>query len=274
MSIQNGINAKVKTAVREVSPNCGDCSGFNCDILIENNKAVCSKLDVIKTSKPCQQFVPNPKNVEGAGNLGALADLIHTMTPEARRALGVLLFNEDKTIKQKLRFMQKVFVRYRGASNRNYLSNFMEAYVMYATAKTFKLMSMDGRCVMTFGEHCKPIIHTETDFDEMSAKMIRKGALVDPDIEQLISRRFRCEEEYDLNLVDKEDPSTVSTIDQVFAGNGIKKARKKGLPDLISLVDEAAAGYSVKGKAKIYDTESKRSRASGGDVIVDVSGGH
>lgn len=228
---------------------------------------------MIKTSKPCQQFTPNPKPVEGAGNLGALANLIGGMTPEARRALGVLLFNEDKTIKQKLRFMQKVFVRYRGASNRNYLSNFMEAYVMYATPKMYKLMSMDGRCVLTFGEQCKPVIHTEDEFAEMSAKMIRKGALVDPDTEQLISRRFRCEEEYDLNLVDKEDPSTVSTIDQVFASNSIKKGRTKGLPTLISLVDEAAAGYSVKGKAKIYDTDVKRSRTTGGDVIVNVSGG-
>lgn len=256
-----------------MSASCGDCSGFNCEILIENNKLPCSQLDMIKTSKPCQQFTPNPKPVEGAGNLGALAGLISSMTPEARRALGVLLFNEDKTIKQKLRFMQKVFVRYRGASNRNYLSNFMEAYVMYATPKMYKLMSMDGRCVLTFGEQCKPVIHTEDEFAEMSAKMIRKGALVDPDTEQLISRRFRCEEEYDLNLVDKEDPSTVSTIDQVFASNSIKKGRTKGLPTLISLVDEAAAGYSVKGKAKIYDTDVKRSRVTGGDVIVNVSGG-
>lgn len=272
MSIQNGINAKVKIAVREVSPNCGDCSGFSCEILLEGNKLPCSQLDKIKTSKPCTHFVPDVKPVADAGDLTALADLIRKMPPAARRAAGILLFNEDKTLKQKMSFMQKVYVRYRGALNRNYLSNFMQAYVMYATSEYVKLMSVDGRCVLTYADQARPVICTEAEFEVLSAKMIRKGALVDPDTEQLISRRFRHEEEYELNLIDKVDPSSVSTIDQVFSGNGIKKKQKKGLPDLISLVDEAAAGYNVNGKSKVYDRDVKRSRSSG-DHIVNVSGG-
>jgi hypothetical protein len=280
MSIQKGINSKVKMALKEVSPSCGDCSGFECEILIEGNKKVCAKLDKTKASKPCQQFIPNVKEVGnlGAAKLEALADLVRDMPDNALRAMGILFFNEARTRKQKMTVMQKVFVRYRGAGNRNYISNFMQAFVLYANPKHYKLISADGRCVLTYGENCRPVIHTEEEFAVMHAAMLRKGALVDPDTETLITRRFRCEEEYDLNLVDCTPTGAVSTIDDVFAGNSIRKARKAGLPNLIELVAEAAEGYSVDKPSNFVERDVKRDKGDKekvkkGDVIVRVRGG-
>ena len=285
-SIQQGINNKVKAALREVSPTCGDCSGFNCEILIEGNKKTCSKLEKIKTSKPCTQFVPNVKNVSEVpqSQLSALASLVNQFPAEATRALGILMFNDGKTRKQGMTFMQKVYVRYRGAANRNYISNFMSAYVLYATTKHYKLISEDGRCVLTYGEHCRPVIFTESEFAPLLDSMRKRGNMVDPDVEQLINRRFRAEEEHDLDIVDDSRAGEVATIDTVFAGNNIKKGRKKGLPDLISLVADASEGYEVKTTAKKYSRSVKRNRGEavptvdknrkrGVDTIIDVSGG-
>lgn len=287
MSIQQGINTKVKTALREVSPTCGDCSGFECEILITGNKKPCGMLEKIVSSNTCQQYVPNVKELTQVPQtqLGALAELVSQFPPEATRALGILMFNEGKTRAQGMRFMQKVFVRYRGAANRNYISNFMSAYILYATDDRYKLISEDGRCVLTYGEHCRPIIFTEAEFEKLHTQMKQKGNMVDPDVEQLINRRFRAEEEHELDIVDESRNGEIATIDSVFAGNAIKKGRKKGLPDLISLVADAAEGYEVKGTAKTYARNVKRNRGnddepkvkkvrrSGGETIIDVSGG-
>jgi len=264
-------------ALKEVSPSCGDCSGYECEILIEGNKKVCAKLDKTKASKPCQQFIPNVKEVGalGANKLEALAALVHGMPDGALRAMGILFFNETRTRKQKMTVMQKVFIRYRGAGNRNYVSNFMQAFVLYANPKHYKLISADGRCVLTYGENCRPVIHTEDEFAVMHAAMLRKGALVDPDTETLITRRFRCEEEYDLNLVDCAPTGAVSTIDDVFVSNSIRKGRKQGLPDLIMLVADAAEGYSVDKPSNFVERDVKRSKGDDtekGDVIVRVRG--
>lgn len=286
MSIQQGINTKVKAALREVSPTCGDCSGFECEILIAGNKKVCGKLEKIVSSTICQQYTPNVKDVTQVPQtqLSALADLVNKFPPEATRALGILMFNEGKTRAQGMRFMQKVFIRYRGAANRNYISNFMSAYVLYATDDRYKLISEDGRCVLTYGEHCRPVIFTEAEFEKIYTQMKQKGNMVDPDVEQLINRRFRAEEEHELDIVDESRNGEIATIDSVFAGNDIKKGRKKGLPDLISLVADAAVGFEVKSAAKTYSRSVKRDRGGddepkakkvrrGGDRVIDVSGG-
>lgn len=207
--------------------------------------------------------MPNVKPIDMNGEeLLSLAQFVASMSDEQVRALGVIMFNESKTRKNKMRFMQKVFVRYRGAANRDYVSNFMEAYVMYANGTHYKLMSADGRCTLTYGEHCRPVIFTDEEFAPMLAKMKQRGKLVDPDTEQLISRRFRCEEEYDLNIKADDLIGEVTTIDEVFKENGIRKGRKKGLPDLISLVEDAATDFegNVDKKARVYSRDVKRDK--------------
>uniref|UniRef100_A0AB39CDN2 DNA topoisomerase n=1 Tax=Pseudomonas phage HRDY3 TaxID=3236930 RepID=A0AB39CDN2_9VIRU len=296
MSVQSGIKARVTKGLREVSPTCGDCSGLHEDVLVEGNNVPCGKIakgnltkkgtdekgnvsakEAIKNREPkheasaiCPKFSPNTRPVGelGSDKISELAELISSIDPKAMRALSVLLHNEPVTRGHGMTFMQKVYVRYRGAANRNYISNFMQAYVMYATSQHYKLMSADGRCVLTYGAHCRPVIHTEQEFQGMYENMLAKNALVDPDAATLISRRWRHEEEFNLGISDLADKVAkegigVSTIDDVFTSNNIRKGRKKGLPDLISLVEDAAAGYDVDNKASNFvERDVKRDRGS------------
>lgn len=299
MSVQSGIKARVTKALREVSPTCGDCSGLQDDVLVEGNTVPCgvvpkgnltkksatekgnvSAKESAKNREPkteassiCPKFSPNTRPVGALGDnkIAELADLIGSIDAKALRALGVLMFNEPATRDQGMTFMQKVYVRYRGAANRNYISNFMQAYVMYATSQQYKLMSADGRCVLTYGPHCRPVIHTEAEFKPMHDSMMAKGALLDPDATTLISRRWRHEEEFNLGISDLGDKMAkdgigVSTIDDVFTSSGVRKGRKKGLPDLISLVADAAAGYDVDNiAANFVERDVKRDKGDDGD---------
>lgn len=299
MSVQSGIKAQVTKGLREVSPTCGDCSGLRDDILVEGNTVPCGSVPKGNLTKKgtddkgninaaanqknrepkheasaiCPKFSPNtrPVGATGAEKISELAALISSIDPKALRALGVLMFNEPNTRNQGMTFMQKVYVRYRGAFGRNYISNFMQAYVMYATPQQYKLMSADGRCVLTYGENCRPVIHTEEEFAVMYEKMLAKGALIDPDATTLISRRWRHEEEFNLGISDLADKAAdagigVSTIDDVFTANKIRKGQKKGLPNLIELVADAAAGYDVDSKTSNFiERDVKRSKGDEAD---------
>lgn len=302
MSVQSGIKAQVTKGLREVSPTCGDCSGLREDILVEGNTVPCGSVPKgnltkkstddkgnvsatanaknrepkTEASSICPKFLPNTRPVGelGADKISELAELISSIDPKALKALGVLMFNEPATRSKGMTFMQKVYVRFRGQTNRNYISNFMQAYVMYATSQQYRLMSADGRCVLTYGEHCRPVIFTEDEFSVMYDKMLAKGALIDPDATTLISRRWRHEEEFNLGISDLADKAAdagigVSTIDDVFTSNNIRKGQKKGLPNLIELVADAAAGYDVDNKASNFvERDVKRSK---GDEADDES---
>ena len=297
MGVQSGIKARVTKALREVSPTCGDCSGLHHDVLVDGNNVPCgvvakgnltkkgakgkgdvSAKETAKNREPkteasstCPKFSPNTRPVGelGTDKIHQLAELISSIDPKALRALGVLMFNEPATRMQQMTFMQKVYVRYRGRMNSNYISNFMEAYVMYATSQQYKLMSADGRCVLTYGVDCKPVIFSDEEFKVLYEKMLEKGNLIDPDTNTLIKRAFRHEEEFNLGISDLADKVAkegigVSTIDDVFASNGVRKGRKKGLPDLIALVADAADGYDVdKIASNFVERDVKRDR--GGD---------
>jgi len=257
---------------------CGKVPKGNLTKKTPDEKANVSAKEVAKNREPkteassiCPKFSPNTRPVGemGADKISELADLLSSIDPKALRALSVLMHNEPVTRNHGMTFMQKVYVRYRGQAKRNYISNFMQAYVMYATSQHYKLMSADGRCVLTYGAHCRPVIHTEEEFQGMYENMLAKNALVDPDATTLISRRWRHEEEFNLGIAGLADKAAdegigVSTIDDVFSSNNVRKARKKGLPDLIALVEDAAAGYDVdKNASNFVERDVKRDR--GGD---------
>ncbi|MND94304.1 hypothetical protein D3C80_865170 [compost metagenome] len=277
-----------------LKPTCGDCAGFESVSLIPGKEMPCNRQGVGAFSKTCRRYIPETgflqetkrdiilKQVENSDEeieideddksldepvfpataISDLGALIGIMSDRSLRAFGLLLVNEKKTRDQGFRFMQKVFVRYRGQRNRNYVSNFLEAYVYYATPRIFKLISADGRCVMTYDVGCRPVIYTETEFEPMYEGMLERGALLDPDTVSLISNRWRCVEEHELGLSGMIDKIAVSTIDDVFSANNIRKdSKKKELPNLVTLVSALAEGYqNVDKESRIYDKEVKRNR--------------
>lgn len=279
MGINKVVHQKVKAILSDVAPTCGDCNGFACEVLIAGNKHPCSKLDKTVASQPCVHFMPNVHKVTliGTDKLSALSSMIEQLPADSLKMLGLLMFNHQRTADQGMRVLQRVYVRYRGEGGSNYLSNFMKAYVLYATPEHFKLTSEDGRCILTYAQNCKPIIHTEEEWVVMKEKMIRKGKLIDPVTHQLIARRFRCEEEYDLGLAGLGD-GDATTIDSVFRENKVSTRKSKGIPDLAELVQMSAAGYNADKASNFIERDVARDKgeeepeSKGGDVRIRTRG--
>ena len=267
--IQNRINKRNKIRLTEVSRKCGDCSGFECEQLLQG-KPVCSKGDKIRTSEICPSFRPDTRPVQQS-DLQLIGTLIEKLDKPALRALSVLLHGASKAQKRGLKFMQRVYVRYRGIANRNYLSNFMECYILAADHAYIRLTSLDGRCALTYNEECFPHIFTEEDFSVLKQEMLSKGNLVDPDVESLIVRKLRCEEEYELEISADSLLGEVTTIDSVFESNEIKKKGKTGMKGLVAAVDDVVNERTQGDKPK--KARKKKAGSKGEDGVSSYNMG-
>lgn len=209
------------------------------------------------------------RGLVGSDSFEALVALIANIPTDALRSVSALLYNEKKTRNQGFRFGQKVYVRYRGAAGSNYMSNFMQAYVMGVFGDYIRVMSKDGKCVATFllDNQDKQIFDYDT-FDGMRKRMISKGRLVDPDATKVLTKRFRCVEEYELGMAKDSYSGMVTTIDTVFKESKIGRKRKGSTTvDLVDIVDGMMNGHDVSKLAKQY-----KRKVSNTDSVVDVSG--
>lgn len=279
MEMTNRTRRQVKASLKSQQPLCGDCVGLKCEKLISDNKQVCSKLGKTATSKSCPHFIADSKPLQPILKRDAfdtLSRLFQEIPKDALRTVASLLYNEKKTRAAGYFFGQKVYVRYRGAANADYLSNFMVARVMSVNSEFIRLTSQDGKCNLTFmRKTCKEIILSVDEFNELRKKMVAKGRLVDPDVKKLIAKKYRAEEEYELNMSSESAGGQVTTIDTVFKENKLPRRKAKGAVSLVDLVDGLMAGYTDVDKAsKGYKRPSeKRSKtSSSGYERIDVSG--
>jgi len=264
---------QVKAALKSLQPLCGECVGFKCEKLIAENKQVCSKIDKTSTTKACTHFIADPKPLQPImkrDSFDALVALIQEVPDDALRSLASMLYNEKKTRRTGYFFGQKVYVRYRGAANADYLSNFMIARVMSVNSEYIRLTSQDGKCNLTFlKKNCQDHILSTEDFNAVRTRMLARGRLVDPDVARLIAKKLRCEEEYELNMTNESAGGQITTIDTVFKENKLPRRKAKKTIDLVDLVNGMMAGHEVRRDAKTYTREQ---RGKGGDTIIAVSG--
>jgi hypothetical protein len=276
--IQKTINRKVRETLKKQKPVCGDCAGFKEDKLLENCSTFCSKADKLSTSEICPSFAPSVRKLSGFTQKRAFsefASILADVPDDALGALSAIIAVEASTRRAGFKFAQKVYVRYRGALKSNYLSNFMIAYVMYATPDHFRLISEDGRCALTFGANCKPNIYTTEQFAKLRAKMREAGKFLDPDVETLLDRRFRAEEG-ELRMVDESFQGNVTTIDSVVKENKIPRRKRKDTSTITTLVDIVAGvsqGFDMSKKADKYVSErTPKKKKAGDNTIISVSG--
>lgn len=268
---------QVKAGLKSLQPLCGECVGFKCEKLVPDNKMVCSKdpkAARTSTSKTCPYFIADSKPLAPLMRRNAfegLVSLIQEIPDDGLRALASLLYNEKKTRRTGMYFGQKVYVRYRGAANADYLSNFMSAIVLSASSEYVRITSQDGRCNLTYSKKCFPHIIPAEKFDELRKKMIAKGRLVDPDVERLITKKLRAEEEYELNMTSDSSGGQITTIDTVFKENKAPRRKGKQTVDLVDLVNGMMSGHglSLEKEARTYKRSAKR---SGDDQTISVSG--
>lgn len=238
---------------------------------------MCENRDIIATSKPCKQFVPDTNSlvslVEDEETFIALSSIVGNVSDNQLRKLGAMIMREKQTRAAGFNMGQKVYVRYRGLSRSNYLSNFMSAYIMYADRNVTKVASRDGKISMTFAGRARDAILSMEEFEPIRDKMIKKGKYTDPDVQKNVSKHLRCLEEYELGLTDQIDKGEIPTIDKVFKTN--KTKQKKGTNDLVSIVNAIESGYQIGGEKKPKSKKRKpakgKTKRSGGVTQIDVS---
>lgn len=271
MEMTNRSRTQVKKSLKSLQPLCGECSGFKCEKLIEKNKTVCSQVDKTPQSKPCSHFLIDTQKIAPVQQRQAfeqLVSLFQEIPDDSLRSIASILFNEHKTRRQGYYFGQKVYVRYRGAANADYLSNFMIAHVISANNEHIRLSSLDSRCTLTYGKHCFPHILSPEKFDKLRAKMINKGRMVDPDVQRLITKKLRAEEEYELNITSDSLNGQITTIDTVFKENKVRRKGKRTV-DLVDLVNGMMHGHDVSKDSRQYKRSGPK---QSGDYVIAVSG--
>ena len=270
MTVTRNIEIKVINSLKNQQITCGECVGFSKEIL--KDKKLCNGCGILPSSIPCKSFKPNTNEliplIEEGDTFYALASFMRRIPTEKLRLIGATFMREHKTRSSGFYMGQKVYVRYRGQARSNYMSNFMSAFVLYADPEMIRIGSRTGKQHMTFTGSAQDAIFSNTDFKKMRENMIKSGRYVDPDVQHLISKRLRCEEEYELGIIESANPGDIPTIDRVFKENKVKKG-KAGPNDLVAIVNAIESGYEVKAKR---GKNSKRELNVGSEYSVDVNG--
>lgn len=279
---QNRIAA---TILHGQKTTCGDCSGFTYDKLIGGKQKLGCRDEFAKTEncEACAKFAPDVRQLEGfVGSTGfeGLTNLVAGIDGKNLKILSALLRAEATTRKHGFAFGQKVYVRYRGRANADYLSNYMSAYVVFVNKNYMRLVGKDARCVLTYTKESMPTMYTPEEFEPLRRQMEAKGRRVDPDVHTTTVKRLRHMEEIELDMVDDSKAGNITTIDTVFRENGGKRTKSE-VYDLVQVVSDLMQGYDVKGgkslkRKKAVDKkkkgessiEVKRKSGSRVDMIV------
>ena len=264
---------------------CGDCSGLNRDALIRGIEAPCSDQGKIEASKACPKYRPSSTKIQEMSGVdfhtlaGALHELIGTSNdPAVFRALAGYMLSIEETIKSGFRFLQPIYVRYRGTATSNYFSNFMSAYVLFASKDEVRLISADPRTkkqfVMSYpinrDDRGRPVLsgaslYSPKEFDQLKTRMSERGNLVDPELSRKTSSSVKPVDGADVGKMPKGSlDGLVVDMSQVAKKNQIKpKPKSKRKKDLVDLVSD----YN----ADPFKAFKKSKRKQGGTRITDLN---
>lgn len=163
--------------------NCGSCLYLNRERCFERR---CSDLGKLPTNKACGTYKPDMFTLVGSGQkidrMHKMAEAVHGMTATELQTLGAVLHAERNTRKAGWKFMQKVYVRYTGASNRNYLSNFLVGYVLYADKEYVRIVGESGKMFLSvLNTDEGTTLYTVAKFKEVREAMQANKKFVDPE---------------------------------------------------------------------------------------------
>lgn len=251
----------VKEIHKALSLICGDCTGYANDAITPNGTletcSLCNKGERPPTAKTCKRFVP--KVTGSRAKAPDLADMVKGSTPEEVRELAIMMMSASITKQHGYDFMQEVYVRYRGRSNSNYVSNFMRAHVLYADESIMKVGAADGTCVMTYKASAFPTLLTPQEWEPLLRNMLDNNKLVDPDTRSFIQSRYRAIELYELNMVDlsfqeeRDENGEITPVDikQVFKGNSLNTS----IPSYFNDIEDVASQTDEHDLNAIADTD-------------------
>lgn len=219
---------------------CGDCRFYSCEKQFDK---VCEQLGHLETSVGCEKFKPNVKKLkdslqETGSSIELLAQMVAKVPSSSLHVLSSILYNDKTTRKFGYRFMQRVYVRYRGLDGANYVSNFMPAHVIEASKAGLRLLSASGnthilKTDFKKGELAGPNIFSVTEFKKLKQEMVKANKLEDPALrKKKVSQDFLLED-----VVPEKSAET-------------KKKKKYAINDLVSMTKDIERGYLTKGTYK------------------------
>lgn len=222
---------------------CGSCTYLIRDRVFE---AKCSDLGRLPTSKSCGSYSPDVFSLVGSEennqNLESVADMMSQMSPNDLQILGAMMLREKQTRKHGFKFHQKVYVRFRGNSSANYLSNFVVGYVLDANKDTIRVVGESGAtAISAINDKDSETVYTVARFNKMRIEMVAERRLIDPAIKEEEAR------------IKSKMYSGIMPLDQAVADGIIdKKAMKNkaAKDDLVSLVARMGRGQLRRKKEK------------------------
>ncbi len=191
------INMDTKSVV-VANIRCGDCRHLSLEALAVDSQAkakgtTCNTVGKKDDSKACPSFRKNIYKLQNLPDdqhsaVETLAKIARKIPAENIAAVGIALLNERETREQGFYFFQRVYVRYRGRSNRNYLGNFMACHVLYATKSHVVFCDSNGKSVLTFqlkalsGTSSNKDWYTTKEFKKLRKEMERLGHYEDSEV--------------------------------------------------------------------------------------------
>ncbi len=267
----------IKTKL-ERSLTCGQCEGF-ASRPVRHPTQVCSRLETgrrISNDPICSLFsVISPRDQhlshDETDALMRFSDILATFPEDKLHILTSVLLTEMTTRKYGLRYMQRVYYRYKGCHTDNYLDNFVMGYVLSASPVGVRLTSFDLTSIIEIqrgeddDDHFKgngPTLYTMAAFDKLRPFMMGRA-------DHVTNSRLLPENNRLLSDVDPDKGGDGENID----GND-KPAAKKAKPDEVLSVDEllALTCSTDESKFKVVETDKGKSsyRSSVRD-LVDIT---
>jgi hypothetical protein len=166
------------------------------------------------------------------------------MSPSQLLVLAELCKHERKTRKKGFYLMQRVYVRIQG--NKNYFSNFVEAYVLMAEKN--QILLVDEGCghhwYLDFDKKLNDSLYTESQFTKLREEMIENKAFIDPEIANQKRKFESAKLAKALNLQEAENA-------------GIAPKKKKSRKDLFDIAQRISRGYIRKSARDSFDDEDE-----------------
>lgn len=230
---------------KDNSQSCGTCR------YLERHKTFevpCINLGKISTSASCTTHSPdvfslvnNPKEKD---NLIELSKMLIDMSPNQLGVLSELLKVERRTRKKGFYLMQRVYVRVRG--NKDYFSNFVEAFVLMAEKN--QILLVDEGCAhhwyLDFTKKLTNSLYTEAAFIPIREEMFNEGKFVDPEIERNRKRFESAQKARAMGLDEAENL-------------GLAPKKKKTRKDLFDIAQRLSKGYIRKPREEDEESEVK-----------------
>lgn len=227
-------------AGKKASLQCGSCLNLEYEKAFEKP---CAQLGKVCTSKACSSsYVPNVRlfaHNEDNSRIESLAHGIRGLSDTELQALAGVLLCEKKTRRSGWSFYDKVYVRYQGSYDRDYMSNFLVGHVVYADKEFVRVIGNSGKMFLTLpNEKDGNTLYTPARFKLLREAMKTERHFVDTQLAKSMQ-------------VASSRGGNVATLDEVLELEALKSslhAESSRTDDLVAISAKVSKGIILSGR--------------------------